>query len=329
MGARLPHAYPERVMDQDSLDEHPLTFLVGPTASGKSDFAPELARVLGAQIASLDSMLVYRGMDIGTAKPGRELRARVPHHLIDLVEPSESYSVSRYVDDARDVVQTLRASGHGTLFVGGTALYLKALTHGLFRGPEVDQALRVELERRWTEEGRDNLFAELQRVDGPSAARLHPNDRKRVLRALEVHGQTGRALSDWQREWRDGDGRSAGRARRIVALELSVEELDRRIPLRTRALLDAGWVDEARRIRERPGFGVTASAALGYSDVLEFADGKISRADCEARVNLRTRQFARRQRTWLRQFPEILWIHGHQDEAQAGALNRAAAHLAC
>ncbi|HTF87582.1 MAG TPA: tRNA (adenosine(37)-N6)-dimethylallyltransferase MiaA [Planctomycetota bacterium] len=306
-----------------ALDEAPLRLLVGPTASGKSAFAPELALAIGAEIASLDSMLVYRGMDIGTAKPDRTTRARVAHHLIDLVEPSESYSVSRYAEDARALTLSLAARGSSPLFVGGTALYLKALTHGLFQGPEVDPELRAGLDRRWDKEGGAALHAELGTVDPPSALRLHPNDKKRVLRALEVHAQSGRALSDWQREWRDAGGRSAGRARNLVALEIDTAELDRRIPLRTRALLDAGWVDEARRVRDHGGFGRTAIQALGYAEVLELADGRMARAECEARINLRTRQFARRQRTWFRQFPEICWLRP-EDPA---CLEKARAHL--
>ena len=307
-------------MGQDPLDDRPLNLLVGPTASGKSAFAPGLAQALGAEIASLDSMLVYRGMDIGTAKPDRATRERVRHHLIDLVEPSESYSVSRYVEDASEVLRGLALRQRSTLFVGGTALYLKALTHGLFRGPEVDPGLRVALDQRWTEEGGTALFDELRRLDPTSALRLHPNDKKRVLRALEVQAQSGRALSDWQREWRAGAGRSAGRARRIVALEIETAELDRRIPLRTRALLEAGWVDEALRLRAGGGFGRTAVQALGYAEVLELADGKLSRSDCEARINLRTRQFARRQRTWFRQFPEIFWVSSEAPRALEIAL---------
>ncbi|MEO6708231.1 MAG: isopentenyl transferase family protein, partial [Planctomycetota bacterium] len=156
-----------------ALDEAPLRLLVGPTASGKSAFAPELALALGAEIASLDSMLVYRGMDIGTAKPDRATRERVAHHLIDLVLPSESYSVWRYAEDARAMSESLAIRGSTALFVGGTALYLKALTHGLFRGPEVDPVLRAGLDQRWETEGGAALHAELGAVDPPSALRLH------------------------------------------------------------------------------------------------------------------------------------------------------------
>lgn len=307
-------------MERSSVEQEPLLFLVGPTASGKSALAPELATFLGAEIASLDSMLVYRGMDIGTAKPDAKLQAKVRHHLIDQVEPHESYSVSRYVEDSREVLRELREQRRAALFVGGTALYLKALTHGLFRGPQVDPVLRESLEQRWVREGAHAMHAQLRQVDPRSAERLHPNDRKRVLRALEVHAQSGRTLSDWQREWRDGAARSAGVARRIVGLEIDSAELDRRIPLRTRALLDGGWVEEARRIRAGAGFGRTAAQALGYAEVLEFADGLRTRESCEVAINLRTRQFARRQRTWFRQFPEIHWVAAGDPRASALAL---------
>lgn len=310
-------------MSADPLDAEPLRLLVGPTASGKSDLAPDLAAALGAEIVSLDSMLVYRGMDIGTAKPGPELRARTPHHLIDCVGSEETYSVSRYVDDARTALDVVAGRQRRALFVGGTALYLKALTHGLFRGPDVDPSVRAAWEARWLEDGGEACFAELARVDPASAARLHPNDRKRVLRALEVHAQSGRSLSEWQREWRDGDQRRAGRHRRIVGLEVDVGDLDRRIPLRTRSLLDRGWVEEARAIRDGTGFSKTSAQALGYAQVLELADGKLDRANAELEINLRTRQFARRQRTWFRQFPEILWIRS----GDPGAIERARAHL--
>jgi len=307
-------------MPREAEEDEPLLLLVGPTASGKSAFAPELATARGAEIASMDSMLVYRGMDIGTAKPDAALRARVRHHLIDLVESHEAYSVSRYVEDASRCRRELRERGRAALFVGGTALYLKALTHGLFRGPDVDPLLRESLERHWIAEGSQAMHAQLARIDPQSALRLHPNDKKRVLRALEVFNQSGRALSDWQREWRDGAARSAGRTRRIVGLEVDSAELERLIPLRTRALLDAGWVEEVRRIRAGAGFSLTAAQALGYAQVLELADGRRTRESCETEINLRTRQFARRQRTWFRQFPEIRWIRAGEPRALALAL---------
>jgi tRNA dimethylallyltransferase len=299
----------------DPLDQETLFFLVGSTAAGKSDLAPELARRAGAEILSMDSMLVYRGMDVGTAKPGPELRARARHHLLDLVEVSDSFSVQQYQAQAHAALEDCRRRGVRALFVGGTALYLKALTHGLFDGPPVDRELRARLDRRAREEGGAVLHAELRAVDPAGAERIHANDRKRLVRALEVFHQTGRPLSDWQRQWwRDGS-ESGGRQRRVVGLGIEAGELERRIPRRTRSLLGAGWVEEARALRCDPGFGPTSGAALGYGDVLRLADGEIGREECEARVNLRTRQFARRQRTWFRRFPEIEWITPSKDPA--------------
>ena len=290
-------------------------FLIGCTAAGKSALAPELARRAGAEILSMDSMLVYRGMDVGTAKPGPELRARARHHLLDLVEVNESFSVQQYQTQAQRALEDCRRRGVRALFVGGTALYLKALTQGLFDGPPADRELRERLDRRVREEGGAALHAELRAVDPAGAERIHANDKKRLVRALEVFHQTGRPLSDWQRQWRRDGSAAGGRPRRVVGLGVDASELERRIPMRTRALLDAGWVEEARALRADPGFGLTSGAALGYRDVLRLADGEIDRQECETRVNLRTRQFARRQRTWFRSFHEIEWIAPSHDPA--------------
>ncbi|MBM3977099.1 MAG: tRNA (adenosine(37)-N6)-dimethylallyltransferase MiaA [Planctomycetes bacterium] len=301
----------------------PLAALVGVTGSGKTGFGIELARATGAEVLSLDSMLVYRGLDIGTAKPTAEQRAAVPHHLIDLVEPRERYDLSRYLADARAALAGIERRGRRALFVGGTALYLRALTHGLFEGPPHDAGLRSELQARARELGPARLHAELAAVDPASAARLHPNDEKRIVRALEVWRQTGKALSELQREWNNGTGRQ----RRLVGLQVEPAELERRLLERAAAMLDAGWAAEALRARAE-GLGASAVQALGYADVLEFAQGRITREECLRRVVLRTRQFARRQRTWLRKFPEILWLPAPRTESErAQALRSALAHL--
>lgn len=299
----------------------PLRFLVGPTAAGKSALALELAGALAAEVLALDSMQVYRRMDIGTAKPGAAERARVPHALLDLVEPSERYDVSRYLADARAALAAAEQRGRRALFVGGTGLYLKALAAGLFGGPAPDPVLRGALEARARQEGSPALHAELAQKDPASAARLHPNDRKRVVRALEVLEQTGRPLSAWQREW--GRPESARPTLRLVGLALPEEEHASRIATRVGAMLEGGWVEEARAIRERCGFGPTAIQALGYADVLELADGRLTRAECEARVTQKTRRFVRRQRTWFRSFPDILWL----DPRAPDTLTRARAEL--
>ncbi|MBK7643834.1 MAG: tRNA (adenosine(37)-N6)-dimethylallyltransferase MiaA [Planctomycetes bacterium] len=277
-----------------------LRFLIGPTAVGKSAAALALGEATGCELVSLDSMQVYRGMDIGTAKPSAAERARVPHHMLDLVGPQERFDVQRFLRELEPISADLERRGVRALFVGGTGFYLKALTHGLFEGPEVDRELRARLEQRYASEGAAVLHAELARADPASAARIHANDRKRLLRAVEVFEQTGRALSDWQREWGWHGADATPRAVRIAGLGCPMPELERRIRARTRAMLAAGWVEEARALRESPGFGPTAIQALGYAEVLALADGTLAREACEERIARATRQFARRQHTWWR-----------------------------
>lgn len=304
---------------ESSADEAPLLFLVGPTAVGKSEFALRLAEELGAGIVSLDSMQVYRGMDVGTAKATPAERARVPHACLDLVEPSERYDVSRYLVDAHAAVASLRAEGRRALFVGGTGLYLRALTQGLFGGPPTDLALRERLNGRARAEGSAVLHAELETLDPQSAARIHPNDAKRVVRAHEVLAQTGRRLSEWQREWGWHGTSGGGPASRLVGLTLPAERHLARIPARIHAMLEGGWVEEARAVRAGAGFGPTAIQALGYREVLELADGRLTREACEERIAQLTRRFVRRQGTWFRSFPGIRWLDPGNEAARAEA----------
>jgi len=293
----------------------PLCALVGPTASGKSDLAMAVAEAAGAEIVSLDSMQVYRRMDIGTAKPDEAMRARVPHHMIDLVGADERYDVQRFLADLAPVLAGVEERGARALLVGGTAFYLKALTHGLFEGPPADLELRERLKAEALEMGNPALHERLRGVDPESAARLHPNDVRRVVRALEVFEQTGRPLSDWQREWGwAGRGDERGRPRRLVGVGHATPDLDARIEERTRRMLEVGWLDEAVAVRDEPGFGPTAIQALGYAEVLRHADGELDHEECVAAIALRTRQFARRQRTWYRKFPEIHWLQGVVEE---------------
>ncbi|MBI5362193.1 MAG: tRNA (adenosine(37)-N6)-dimethylallyltransferase MiaA [Planctomycetes bacterium] len=284
--------------------------LIGPTASGKSALALRVAEAAGAELVALDSMQVYRGMDVGTAKSTPSERARVRHHLLDLCAPSADYDVARFQTDLADVLDDLARRRVRALFVGGTGFYLKVLLERLFEGPPVDRALRARLEARCAAEGNAALHAELARVDAPSAARIHANDTKRLVRALEVHAQTGKALSEWQREWSSFTGGAAarGRPRRLVGLALDVPELDRRIAARVDRMLDLGWEDEVRAIEVSGGFSKTAIQALGYAEVRALVRGETSRELARARIALATRQFARRQRTWYRKFPETTWL---------------------
>lgn len=301
----------------DVLDRVPLRVLVGPTASGKTALALALAARHALEIVSLDSMLVYRGLDIGTAKPTAAERAAVPHHLLDLVGPEERFDIQRYLAELRGTLHALERRGIEPLLVGGTGFYLAALLRGLFEGPPCDPAVRARLEAHARAVGAQALHAELAAVDPASATRLHPRDVRRVVRALEVHTQTGRALSDWQREW--GQGRTAReRHARLVGLEVPVATLDTRIRARTEAMLDAGWCAEALAVRAGPGFGPSAAQALGYTEALALADGTLSRAEAVDRIALQTRQFARRQRTWYRKF-EVTWLPAEAPDLAARA----------
>lgn len=292
--------------------------IVGPTASGKSSLALAVAERAGAELVALDSMQVYRRMDIGTAKPNAAERARVRHHMLDLVEPHAEYDIARYLADLEHVLADAAERSARVLFVGGTGFYLKVLLDGLFAGPPVDRELRAELEARLAREGADVLHAELARVDVPSAARIHARDTKRVVRALEVFAQTGRPLSDWQREWRSfGAEETAAPAHHLVGLELATPELDARIRARTKAMLDAGWAAEAAAIEASGGFSKSSIQALGYAQVLELAHGRTGRAECERDIALATRQFARRQRTWYRKFDALTWLPAEQPNTDA------------
>ena len=287
--------------------------LTGPTACGKSALALELAERIGAEIIALDSMTVYRGMDIGTAKPGPAERSRVPHHLIDVLDPWESLTVAWWLDRAAEASRDIVARGKLPLFVGGTPFYLKALLHGLFPGPPGNEALRQALEAEAERDGNAVLHARLTTVDPKTAARLHPNDVRRVVRALEVHTLTGKPISDWQQTWdtpsfTDTPGSPPPVSIPGVVLELPREALYTRINRRVEAMLAAGWLDEVRQLRELPRpLSREAKQALGYRELLAHLDG--SGSDWDETVELirtHTRQFAKRQLTWFRHLPSLV-----------------------
>ena len=283
--------------------------LTGPTASGKSALALELAGPLDAEIISADSMTLYRGMDIGTAKPSTENLQRVPHHLIDVLDPWESASVAWWLDRAEAVVRDIEARGKTALFVGGTPFYLKALLCGLFPAPPADHELRGRLEAEAEIEGREALHARLAAVDSASARRLHPNDVRRVVRALEVWHLTGKPISAWQQQdWWDGNT-PRFRPGSCLVVDVSRADLYARIDRRVEAMFAAGWVDEVRRLRDLPRpLSREAAQALGYREIGEYLDGRRTLAETVAEVELRTRQFAKRQLTWFRALPGVEFV---------------------
>jgi tRNA dimethylallyltransferase len=275
----------------------PAWVLTGPTGSGKSEFALRLAEAHGAEIVAMDSMTLYRGMDVGTAKPHAEERRRVPHHLIDVLEPWESANVAWWLERAVECCRDIESRGRQVLFVGGTPLYLKALLHGLFDGPSADPDIRQRLEAAAREDSA-KLHARLAEVDPPTAARLHPNDGRRIVRALEVWELTGRPISALQREWQAGP---VCDMLRCWWISRPRDELCARIDVRVERMMAAGWPDEVRALLALPKpLSRQAGQALGYAEVRDYVE---SRADLRATielVQLRSRQFAKRQLTWFR-----------------------------
>lgn len=273
--------------------------LAGPTGAGKTRAALDIAQRIGAEIVSMDSMALYRGMDVGTAKPTPAERARVPHHLIDVLDPWESGSVADWLAWAEAACADIRTRGKRPLVVGGTPLYLKALLFGLFDGPRADAELRAKLEAEAVETGPAALHRRLQAVDPASAAKLHPNDVRRVIRALEVHALTGRAISDLQREWAAAPPDPA--SRRVVWLDWPRDTLYRRIDARVDQMFADGLVDEARRLLAGPRPpSREASQALGYRETFAHLAGAASLVATIADVKQHSRQFAKRQLTWFR-----------------------------
>ncbi len=288
--------------------------LAGPTASGKTALALALAQLIPLEIISVDSALVYRRMDIGTAKPSAEELAAVPHHLIDIIEPHDSYNAARFVADARRLMDEIRARGRLPLLVGGTMLYIKALVDGLDDIPASDPDVRARLDQRAAAEGWPALHAELARVDPSTAGRLAPNDAQRIQRALEVWYSSGQPLSSFQtRLDTPASGEAAGPAHtRLVTLEPQDRAwLHHRIDQRFEQMMAQGLVDEVKRLRGEPGLhlGLPSMRCVGYRQVWEALDEGVDLSQPAARRLViergaaATRQLAKRQITWLRSMP--------------------------
>jgi tRNA dimethylallyltransferase len=291
--------------------------LTGPTGSGKSAAALAIAKSAGCEIVAMDSMTLYRGMDIGTAKPTAAERAAVPHHLIDLFLPTESASVAVWRERSAAACGEIRGRGRQPLFVGGTPFYFMAIRSGLFDAPPADEAIRTRLDREADENGLPALHRRLSVADPAAAVRIHVNDRKRIVRALEVFESTGRPISEHQQSWDSpAFGRGGERAElTVVRIDWPRDELYRRIDERVRAMLAAGWRDECERLLGLPRpLSREAEKAIGYRELFDaiLAD-RPTDAALEATIAMRTRQFAKRQLTWFRRFPEM-----HVVDAMAG-----------
>jgi tRNA dimethylallyltransferase len=289
--------------------------LVGPTASGKSDVALRLAERSGAEIVGADSRQIYRGLEIGTEAPTREERARVPHHFVAFLDPSETYSAGRYGREARAAVRDIESRGNLAVIAGGSGLYVRALLQGLFAGPARDEVIRARLTRRIREEGLESLRAELGRVDPEALASILPGDPVRVIRALEVHEITGRRISELRRE-RAPEAFPA----LLFGLRWSRPALAERIASRLDRQLARGFLEETRALLDaRLPEDAPGPRTLGYRELIEHLAGYTSLEEARARIALRTRQLAKRQETWFRLTPEVRWIELRAPEDLEGA----------
>lgn len=272
--------------------------LAGPTASGKSDWALALAERMPVEIVSVDSAQVYRGFDIGAAKPDAATRQRVPHHLLDIREPHETYSAGEFVADAHAAIRASRARGRWPLLVGGTMLYFNALVRGLAPLPPADAAIRAAIDARAAQSGWPALHAQLAAVDPRAAARIHPNDPQRIQRALEVYEISGRPLSDWHRQTQPP---AELRWLRFALVPEDRAWLHARIERRFLAMLEAGFVDEVRRLRARPGLDAAAPSlrAVGYRQLWRHLQGEVDLAEATRLAVAASRQLAKRQLTWI------------------------------
>jgi tRNA dimethylallyltransferase len=276
----------------------PLRFIVGPTAAGKSAAAMLLAEQIGAEIISADAVQVYRGLDIGSAKPTAEEQARVPHHLIDIADPSESMDAARWRAQAVEAIEAITSRGHEPLVVGGSGLYVRALVFGLMEVPEISESIRLSVRERIELEGPEPLHAELALHDPSAAARIAPRDRQRIGRALEVFLETGRPLSAWQDEHEFSEPLYDAR---VVGLWPEKTLLNERIDARAAQMVQAGWVAEVRSLMER-GVSPTSPglSALGYRDVVAHVQQKLPGSMLAERVASGHRRYAKRQLTWFR-----------------------------
>ena len=313
-------------------DNRPIAIaLMGPTASGKSALALEWAQSCGGEIVSVDSALVYRGLDIGAAKPSADERAQVPHHLIDIREPWQPYSAAEFASDARVAIDGIVARGELPILTGGTSLYFHALLRGLSPMPQADAKLRVEIASEAKARGWPALHAELVRVDPDAAARIHATDPQRIQRALEVYRLSGRPISDWQRQ--SLRERLPLRVLKLVLAPAQRSVLHARVAQRFDAMLASGFLDEVRALRALPQLQTTehpldlpALRAVGYRQAWEHLDGATSASEFRDRVIFATRQLAKRQLTWLRGEFDARWFDPQADgieleRARASFLN--------
>jgi len=289
-------------------------FIVGCTASGKSDLAEALALKLGAAILCVDCMQVYQGMDIGSAKPTPASRARIEHFMLDLVPPSASFNVADFTAPARDIIArfTSGADPRPLIIVGGTIFYLRALIEGLFDGPSADPARRARLQAEADTAGPEALHQRLQAIDPRAAARIHAHDLMRVIRALEVYEITGQPITELQTQWQANHPAMSGI---FIGIQRDKDLLNRRINSRVRLMLEQGLVDEVQHIQATTGFSPEAASGVGYRQILDYLEGKITLTEAGEEIKIRTRHLAKSQRTWLKRYHATQWLTAEENQS--------------
>jgi tRNA dimethylallyltransferase len=297
-----------------------MILILGVTASGKGRLAFDLAEHLSAEILSIDSMKVYRRMDIGTAKPPKEARQRVKYHLIDVAEPCDSFSVGTFFDAALDAIEQIKNRNRRIIAVGGTALYIKSLLYGLFDGAGTDEQIRTELRARAEAEGLAELHRELTKIDPAAAERINPNDARRIVRALEVYQLTGKPISSFQKQWQQ---RQMKHNWTIIGLRREKADASCRINRRVKKMIDDGLVDEVKSLLddEKP-MSKQARCAIGYAEIIEHLSGQTSLEDAIELIKINSRRLAKGQRTWFKTFQNVHWLDITEDETPEQILDR-------
>jgi len=295
--------------------------ILGVTASGKGRLAFELAKELDAEIISIDSMKIYRRMDIGTAKPPLKARKTIKYHLIDIVEPSDSFSVGTFLDLATEAAGGLERIKKPVIASGGTALYIKALLYGLFDGPGADENIRNQLRQQAEVEGLEELYFQLKSVDPKSAQRISCTDARRVIRALEVYRLTGKPISSFQTQF---DAENPCRKWTIIGLRSEKGVASARINRRVKKMIDSGLVDEVRSLlSEDKPLSKQASGAIGYAEIIDYLNGKTTLEKSVELIKQNTRRLAKHQRTWFKTFKDVHWLDIAVDEPMEAIAKRA------
>jgi tRNA dimethylallyltransferase len=298
-----------------------MVLVLGVTASGKARLGFELARTLDGEIVSVDSMKVYRRMDIGTAKPSKQAQQQVRYHLIDVVEPSESFSVGVFLDKALAAIGDIRGRGKTVVAVGGTALYIKALLYGLFEGPGGDEQIRAELHAQAAQQGLARLHDALRQIDPEAADRIYANDAKRIIRALEVYRLTGRPISSFQKQF---DAERPIHDWTIIGLRREKTVESQRINARVKKMIELGLLDEVKSLlAEDKPLGQQARCAIGYAEIIGYLKGRMSLDEAVEQIKVNTRRLAKGQRTWFRTFRQVNWLDVEPEESPEHVIDRA------